>query len=161
MTDHRPPRDGPAGTDGAFVDLAELQKHALELLAQLERPPCILRIQVGEISVDITWADQTRPAQVGVISTAVAEEADGEALGGYLTSPGVGVFYHAREPGAEPFVAVGSVVRPGEQIGILEAMKLMIPIEADRGGRIAEVLKGDGEPVEYGEPLFVLDVEEV
>jgi acetyl-CoA carboxylase biotin carboxyl carrier protein len=74
----------------------------------------------------------------------------------YLRSPAVGVFYQAREPGAEPFAPVGTEVRPKQQIGIIEAMKLMIPVEADRGGRITAVLKGNGEPVEYDEPLFAI-----
>jgi acetyl-CoA carboxylase biotin carboxyl carrier protein len=53
-------------------------------------------------------------------------------------------------------VTIGSPVRPGQQIGIIEAMKLMIPVEADRHGRIANILKANNEPVEYGEPLFEL-----
>ncbi|OHV20511.1 hypothetical protein BBK14_27765 [Parafrankia soli] len=78
----------------------------------------------------------------------------------YLRSPAVGVFYRAPKPGAEPFVSVGSTVAPGQQVGIVEAMKLMIPIEADRGGTIREVVKADREPVEFDEPLFVIDVDE-
>ncbi|TMR02608.1 acetyl-CoA carboxylase biotin carboxyl carrier protein subunit, partial [Actinomadura soli] len=84
-------------------------------------------------------------------SAPTAEDADE-----HLTSPAVGVFYHAKEPGAEPFVSVGDAVSPGQQIGIVEAMKLMIPVEADRAGTIAAVVKDDGAPVEYGEPLFAL-----
>jgi acetyl-CoA carboxylase biotin carboxyl carrier protein len=71
----------------------------------------------------------------------------------------VGVFYHAREPGAEPFVTVGSVVAAGQQVGIVEAMKLMIPVEASRGGRVTAILKANGEPVEYDEPLFAVQPE--
>ena len=51
-------------------------------------------------------------------------------------------------------MSVGTVARPGQQVGIVEAMKLMVPVEADWAGRVSAVLKGDGEPVEYGEPLF-------
>jgi acetyl-CoA carboxylase biotin carboxyl carrier protein len=66
------------------------------------------------------------------------------------------MFYRCPEPGADPFVREGDVVTTGQQIAIIEAMKLMLPVEAERAGRIVEVLKGDGEPVEYGEPLFAL-----
>ena len=73
-----------------------------------------------------------------------------------VRAPSVGVFYRAPEPGAPPFVGEGDTVRPGQQVAIVEAMKLMLPVEADRAGRVVEVLKRDGEPVEYGEVLFVL-----
>jgi acetyl-CoA carboxylase biotin carboxyl carrier protein len=66
------------------------------------------------------------------------------------------VFYRASSPGAPPFVAEGDEISSGQQIAIIEAMKLMLPVEADKGGRIAEVLVGDGDAVEYGQPLFRL-----
>jgi acetyl-CoA carboxylase biotin carboxyl carrier protein len=157
--------------DSTAADLAQVRQHAVELLAQLDRPPRNLHIQAGEVSVDITWAEPAAagPAERSVLTEfrpveAQPAEAAAPTVGPaaeYLTSPGVGVFYHSREPGAAPFVAVGSLVQPGQQIGIIEAMKLMIPVEADRAGRIREVVKGNGEPVEYAEPLFALEPEEV
>jgi acetyl-CoA carboxylase biotin carboxyl carrier protein len=147
------------------VDLAEVHKRAIELLAQLDRAPRNLRIQAGAITVDITWPDEppagSHPRQARLDKAGHSGEVTDGEVREYLASPGVGVFYHAREPGAEPFVAVGSIVEPGQQIGIIEAMKLMIPIEADRAGIIAAVLKANGEPVEYGEPLFALEAEEL
>lgn len=137
------------------MPLALVQKHVVEFLAQLDRPPRTLRVQLGEALVDISWEGPSQPAADG--REAAPEPAPGAAVADCLTSPGVGVFYHAPEPGAEPFVSVGSLVRPGQQIGIIEAMKLMIPVESDRTGRIAAVLKGNGEPVEYAEPLFALE----
>jgi len=77
-------------------------------------------------------------------------------LGTPLTSSTVGTFYRSPEPGAEPFVEVGDRVKAGQQVGIVEVMKLMIPVEADRDAVIAEVLAHDGESVEYGQPLFAL-----
>jgi acetyl-CoA carboxylase biotin carboxyl carrier protein len=159
----------PAESTGA--DLAQVRKHAVELLAQLDRPPRNLHIQAGEVSVDITWAEPEPPQQPAARAVVTelrpvesrpteAAPAAADPAAEYLTSPGVGVFYHAREPGAAPFVSVGSLVQPGQQIGIIEAMKLMIPVEADRAGRIREVVKGNGEPVEYAEPLFELEPEE-
>jgi acetyl-CoA carboxylase biotin carboxyl carrier protein len=163
----------PAEEPAAGADLAQVRQHAVELLAQLDRPPHNLHIQAGEISVDITWAEpsQAQPSQAepGTERTVLTEvrsielrtsDAPAGPPAEYLNSPGVGVFYHAREPGAEPFVSVGSVVQRGQQIGIIEAMKLMIPVEADRSGRIREVIKANGEAVEYAEPLFALEPEE-
>lgn len=172
MTQDRPPVDGQQqppdtlkGADGVLVELAQVQKHMIDLLARLDRPPRNVRIQTGLVTVDIEWADTAGTPGAGRADSAgngraPSEKSDEELAGEFLTSPGVGVFYRAREPGADPFVSVGSVVRPGQQIGIIEVMKLMIPVEADRGGRITGVLKADREPVEYGEPLFALDVEE-
>jgi acetyl-CoA carboxylase biotin carboxyl carrier protein len=162
----------PDEEPAAGADLAQVRQHAVELLAQLDRPPRNLHIQAGEISVDITWAEpgQAESSHAGSAERTVLTEVrsielhTSEVPAGppaeYLNSPGVGVFYHSREPGAEPFVSVGSVVQPGQQIGIIEAMKLMIPVEADRAGRVREVIKGNGEPVEYAEPLFALEPEE-
>ena len=69
----------------------------------------------------------------------------------------VGMFYRSREPGAEPFVQPGDVVRPGQQVGIIEAMKLMIPVEADLDGQVLDALLADGTPVEYGDRLFAVE----
>lgn len=66
----------------------------------------------------------------------------------------VGVFYRAPEPGAPPFVEVGTRLKVGDQVGILEAMKLMVPVHADEAGTVTEILKANGEAVEYGEPLI-------
>ncbi|WP_460402934.1 acetyl-CoA carboxylase biotin carboxyl carrier protein, partial [Actinophytocola sediminis] len=73
-----------------------------------------------------------------------------------LNAATVGTFYRSPAPGAPPFVTEGDEVSPGQQVAIIEAMKLMLPVEAERGGRIAEVLVADGEGVEYGQPLFRL-----
>ncbi|GAA5069189.1 acetyl-CoA carboxylase biotin carboxyl carrier protein [Thermocatellispora tengchongensis] len=78
----------------------------------------------------------------------------GDAAVAHIGAPTVGVFYRAPEPGAEPFVAVGDTVAAGQQVGIVEAMKLMIPVQAERAGRVVEVLVEDATQVEYGEPLI-------
>ncbi|KPM53928.1 biotin attachment protein [Frankia sp. R43] len=86
------------------------------------------------------------------------ENAD-DALAYVVPAHTVGVFYHSPEPGADPFVRAGDTVVAGQQVGIIEAMKLMIPVEADRGGVVREVLVADATPVEYGQPLLTLDVD--
>jgi acetyl-CoA carboxylase biotin carboxyl carrier protein len=95
------------------------------------------------------------PAAGAVAVETGTDEAD-EAGTFTLGSPSVGMFYRASEPGAAPFVAEGDTVRAGQQVAIVEAMKLMIPIEADRPGRIVRVLVEDATAIEHGQPLFVL-----
>jgi acetyl-CoA carboxylase biotin carboxyl carrier protein len=81
---------------------------------------------------------------------------DGPQALHYVCAPSVGTFYRAPEPGATPFVAEGETVNPGQQVAIVEAMKLMLPVEADRAGRVVEVLVADGQAVEYGDRLLAL-----
>lgn len=73
-----------------------------------------------------------------------------------IKSPMVGTVYHAAEPGATPFVRVGQSVAPGDQICIIEVMKLMNSINADCQGVVTEILVADGETIEYGQELFVI-----
>ncbi|MBH0776520.1 acetyl-CoA carboxylase biotin carboxyl carrier protein [Nocardia bovistercoris] len=74
-----------------------------------------------------------------------------------VTAETVGVFYRLPEPGAAPFVTEGDPVRTGQQVGIVEAMKLMIPVTASAAGRVLEFLVENGEAVEYGAPLLRLE----
>jgi acetyl-CoA carboxylase biotin carboxyl carrier protein len=79
------------------------------------------------------------------------------SAGHLVKSPMVGTFYRAGQPGAEPFVSVGSVVKPGDTLCIIEAMKLLNEIEADKAGTIRAILVENGQPVEYGQPLFEIE----
>lgn len=74
----------------------------------------------------------------------------------YITSPMVGTFYGASAPSSPPFVSVGQVVKSGQVLCIIEAMKLMNQIESDKDGVIKEILVKDGDPVEFGQQLFVI-----
>lgn len=85
-----------------------------------------------------------------------AVAATAAALDHAVKSPMVGTFYRASSPDAKPFVEVGSVVKEGETICIIEAMKILNEIETDRSGTIVEILCENGQPVEYGQPLFVI-----
>ncbi len=87
--------------------------------------------------------------------TGAAREAEDE--GHVVTSPMVGTFYAAPAPGASPFVQIGDRVKAGDTLCIVEAMKMMNPIEADVDGVIKSIRVQNGEPVEYGQVLFVLD----
>jgi acetyl-CoA carboxylase biotin carboxyl carrier protein len=79
-----------------------------------------------------------------------------EPQGHVVKSPMVGTFYRASSPGAAPFVEVGSSVKAGDTICIIEAMKLLNEIDADASGVIKAILVENGQPVEYGQPLFVI-----
>jgi acetyl-CoA carboxylase biotin carboxyl carrier protein len=85
-----------------------------------------------------------------------AQTAEAVPEGDLVTAPMVGTFYQAPSPGAKPFVSVGAAVQPGDTLCIIEAMKILNQIEADRGGTVRAVLAEDGQPVEFGQPLFVI-----
>ena len=74
-----------------------------------------------------------------------------------ITSPFVGTFYRSPSPGAEPFIEVGQIVKKGEVLCIIEAMKLMNEIEAETDGRVAEILVDNGTAVEFDQPLIILE----
>lgn len=84
-------------------------------------------------------------------------EKAGLAEGHVVKSPMVGTFYRSSAPGAKPFVEVGQLVKAGDTLCVIEAMKLLNEIEADRDGKIITILPENGQPVEYGEPLFVIE----
>jgi acetyl-CoA carboxylase biotin carboxyl carrier protein len=74
-----------------------------------------------------------------------------------VTSPMVGTYYAAASPGAKPFVEMGSEVKLGQVLCIIEAMKMMNQIESDKAGKITAILAKNGEPVEFGQPLFIIE----
>lgn len=74
-----------------------------------------------------------------------------------LTSPMVGTFYRAPSPGADPFVKVGDTVKKGQVVCIIEAMKLLNEVEADMDGTVKEVCVENGQPVEFGQSLFIIE----
>ncbi|TVP86880.1 MAG: acetyl-CoA carboxylase biotin carboxyl carrier protein [Thioalkalivibrio sp.] len=96
------------------------------------------------------------PAQGSAGDSPAAAEPK-EIPGHRVTAPMVGTFYRAPSPGATSFVEVGSTVETGDTLCIIEAMKMLNPIEADKAGTIREVLVENGHPVEYGQPLFIID----
>lgn len=80
-----------------------------------------------------------------------------EPTGHVVKSPMVGTFYRSPSPGAASFVELGQAVKPGDTLCIIEAMKLLNEIEAEVGGVVKEILVENGQPVEYGQPLFIID----
>ncbi|TSA11640.1 MAG: acetyl-CoA carboxylase biotin carboxyl carrier protein [Betaproteobacteria bacterium] len=90
-------------------------------------------------------------------SAPAAAVAPAEMPGHLVKSPMVGTFYRSPSPGAKPFVEVGDTVKSGDTICIIEAMKLLNEIECDKDGVVKAILVENGQPVEYGEPLLVID----
>jgi acetyl-CoA carboxylase biotin carboxyl carrier protein len=96
------------------------------------------------------------PAAPAPAAAGAAAAAAPQVEGHVVKSPMVGTFYRAASPGAKPFVEVGDRVNSGDTLCIIEAMKLLNEIEADQGGTVKEVYAENGQPVEYGEPLFLI-----
>ena len=133
-----------------------------------------IEIKEGEESVRISRQSQTSPtmmaapaafapppapaaAPAAVVEAPSAEPA-AEAIEGHaIKSPMVGTFYRAPSPGATAFVEVGQTVSAGDTLCIIEAMKLLNQIEADKAGTIKAILVENGQPVEYDQPLFIID----
>ncbi|MDP1684948.1 acetyl-CoA carboxylase biotin carboxyl carrier protein [Hydrogenophaga sp.] len=98
------------------------------------------------------------PAVVPAVDAAPAlAAATAEPVGHTVKSPMVGTFYRASSPGAKPFVEIGDTIKEGETICIVEAMKILNEIEADKSGTVTKILVDNGQAVEYGQPLYVIE----
>jgi acetyl-CoA carboxylase biotin carboxyl carrier protein len=97
------------------------------------------------------------PTAATVAAAAAAAEAPAEPVGKIIKSPMVGTFYRAASPGAKAFADVGDNVKTGQAICIIEAMKIMNEIEADVEGKVLRILCENGQAVEFGQPLFVVE----
>jgi len=131
-----------------------------------------LEIQEGEERVRITRATPagaqpvvshpahsaaTAPAALPVAPGATPETPPAEPEGHQVKSPMVGTFYRSATPGAAPFVEIGDTVAEGATLCIIEAMKLMNEIESDKAGVIKAIRTENGQPVEFGQPLFLIE----
>jgi len=97
------------------------------------------------------------PAPAAAAPAAVPAAPEAEVHAKVIKSPMVGTFYRSASPGAKPFAEVGSPIKEGDPVCIIEAMKIMNEIEADLGGTISRILCENGQAVEFGQPLFVLE----
>ena len=158
---------GPVEPDESTDVLKRLQESALDLLAGLDRAPRSLRIRTDQVEIELEWADEVPAPVVAGLSvvpsvpsasavSASASEEEGSTRR-YVTAQTVGVFYRAPEPGAKPYVDVGDLIAPGRQVGLVEAMKLMMPVESEVDGRVVEILVADGASVEYGDRLLAYE----
>jgi acetyl-CoA carboxylase biotin carboxyl carrier protein len=111
----------------------------------------ISRMPTGQVVSHI--APQYAPAPVAAAPAAPARRASEHVV----TAPMVGTFYGAASPGAKPFVEIGTEVKEGQVLCIIEAMKMMNQIESDKAGKVTAIMATNGDPVEFGQPLFVIE----
>ena len=123
-------------------------------LGEIEYADGERRVRVAMPVPTVAAAAATAPVAAGAGAPATASA---NIPTGALTSPMVGTAYHAAEPSGPPFVKPGDKVREGQTVLIIEAMKVMNAIRAPRAGTVTRILVGNGAPVEYGEPLLVIE----
>jgi|TARA_B000000475_G_scaffold67563_1_gene54173 acetyl-CoA carboxylase biotin carboxyl carrier protein len=151
------------------MDIRKVKK-LMELLE--ESGMAEIEIKEGEESVKISRygaspAPSLMPAQSLVpqqpvstpapVATSPVVPAENQTSDQSIVSPMVGTFYSAPSPTAKPFVTIGQKINQGDTVGIIEAMKIMNQIEADQSGTVTEILIKDGEAVEFGQPLIVIE----
>lgn len=137
-------------------DIAEIEIKEGEHNIRITRSQEPTYIQAPMAAAPMPAAAPAPQASAPTAQTAEAP-ANTTASGHQVTSPMVGTFYSAPSPDAGPFVNVGDKVAVGDTLCILEAMKIMNPIEADVAGTVKQILGVNGEPVEYGQVLFVIE----
>ncbi len=155
----RKPESSPTGK-GPAIDHDVIRE-----LAKLLEETGLTEIAIEQNGVSIRVARHSAPsptrAWAGELPVPVtapgAAPIDPTRHPGLVASPMVGTAYRGSEPGARPFVEVGSQVKAGETLVIIEAMKTMNQIPAPRSGTVIQILVEDGQPVEYGEPLMIIE----
>lgn len=147
----------------------KIDRDMIRALAELLDESRLTEIEIEHQGLRVRVARQPGPAApvmhysappAPLTHAAAAQANPVESVGahpGAVTSPMVGTVYLAPEPGATPFVALGDTVEIGQTLFIVEAMKTMNPIAAPRAGKIVRILVRDGQPVEFGEPLAVIE----
>ena len=136
-------------------DIAELEIHEGEESVRISRASQIAAPVVA--AAQVAAAPVATPAPAAPAAETPAPASEPEISGHKVISPMVGTFYRAASPGASAFVEVGSSVNVGDTLCIIEAMKLLNQIEADKAGTVKAILADNGEPVEYGQSLFVIE----
>ncbi len=150
---------GPTGRSQASI--TELARQLAALLKELDLTE--IEASIGELRVRLqrvraAAAPPVAPgATVEIAAAAPAVDAASAAKLITIEAPMVGTFYRASSPTAEPYVREGDVVKEGQILCIIEAMKLMNEIESKASGRIVKILVENGQPVEYGQPLVLID----
>ncbi|HKB83049.1 MAG TPA: acetyl-CoA carboxylase biotin carboxyl carrier protein [Burkholderiales bacterium] len=151
------------------MDLRKLKK-LIDLvqesgIAELEITEGEEKVRINRVGIPghpgmMNTPQSTGPMMPALATAAVpapaAAEAPAEPEGHIVKSPMVGTFYRSSAPGAKPFIEIGQNVNAGETLCIIEAMKLLNEIEADQSGVVKKALVENGQPVEYGQPLFII-----
>jgi acetyl-CoA carboxylase biotin carboxyl carrier protein len=139
----------------AESDIAELEVTEGESKVRIVKSSAVPQNQMVMMQPQLAQ-QYTPPASLPVVA-APPPVVEPEPQGHVVKSPMVGSFYGASSPGSPPYVEVGSVVKEGDTLCIIEAMKLLNEIEADASGVIKKILVENGQPVEFGQPLFVIE----
>lgn len=142
-----------------LIDLvAESGISELEVTEENDKVRIVNKVQTVAVAATApVVAAAPAPAPAAPAAPATTPVAEEPAVTGIpVTSPMVGTFYRAPNPGAEPFVKVGDRVEVGQTLGIIEAMKLLNEIEAETAGVIKEICVENAQPVEFGQPLFII-----
>ena len=149
---------GPAEPAGVSIDQV-VELAVRHNLAELEVEAAGTRIRIVREHAPAAAGTRVEaaPASAAALPQTAAESVESTAHLLTVEAPMVGTFYRAPKPDAPPFVAEGDVVKEGQVICIVEAMKLMNEIESKVAGRIAKVVVENGQPVEFGQPLFLVD----
>ena len=135
--------------------VAELEITEGEDHVRIVNRPTVSAAPVVQAPAAVTVAAVPQAAPAPAAASAAAP-APAQAALPTITSPMVGTFYRAPSPGAAPFIEVGDTVKKGQVIGIIEAMKLLNEVEADKDGVVQAFAAENGQPVEYGQPLVIL-----
>jgi len=151
--------NGPMRVDSALVrELAELL--SANELTEIEVEDGDRKVRVRRDSAPVMAyapAPAAAPAAAAQAAPAPAADTAPAAPVDAVKSPMVGTCYLSPEPGAKPFIAVGALVKQGDTLLIIEAMKVMNPITAPKAGKVAQILVGDSQPVEFDQPLVVIE----
>lgn len=134
-------------------NVSELEITEAEGKVRIVKSGATAALQMPPLAAAPVAAPAAAPATNPPTPAAAAEEPAGHTV----TSPMVGTFYRSASPGGKAFVEVGSVVKEGETICIIEAMKILNEIESDKAGTVVRILGDNGQAVEYGQPLFVIE----
>lgn len=150
----------------------KIDAKAIRELAELLDETGLNEIEIGEdqkmirvskgggVAMSVAGAPVSMPSDPTVpqpANTAMPSPVAGQGHPGAVTSPMVGTVYMAAEPGAAPFVSKGTTVKAGDTLMIVEAMKVMNPIKAEKAGTVTQVLVEDGQPVEFGDVLVTIE----
>ncbi|WP_421737755.1 acetyl-CoA carboxylase biotin carboxyl carrier protein [Caulobacter sp.] len=139
--------------------LSEIEVEHAGLKIRVARELTVAAAATTYVQAPQAYAPQAAPAPAAApITEAVASAAPAaRAAGDLVKSPMVGTVYMSPQPGADAFIKVGDTVAAGQTLLIVEAMKTMNPISAPKAGKVVEILVGDAQPVEFGEPLVVIE----
>jgi acetyl-CoA carboxylase biotin carboxyl carrier protein len=140
----------------AESDIAELEVTEGESKVRIVKSSPPQQNQVVMMQPHAAQQTIAAPVAAPAASAPAAATAPAEIQGHVIKSPMVGTFYRASAPGATPFVEIGATVKQGDTLCIIEAMKLLNEIDADVSGVIKQILVEGGQPVEFGQPLFVI-----